>query len=41
MDAAKIDGGGIYQKVEIHGKMIKIKALYMRIIFCLLLKFMA
>ena len=40
MDIDKTDGIEIYQEMEAHGKMIKIKVLYMRKIFCLLLKFM-
>ena len=39
MDVEKTDGADIYQKMETHGKLINIKALYMRKIFYLLLKF--
>ena len=40
MDVEKTDGAEIYQKMETHGKMIKIKLLYMLKILSPLLKFM-
>ena len=38
MNVEKTDGAEIYQKMETHRKMIKMKVLYMLKIFWLLLK---